>query len=93
MAKHNFTRKDILQIEKAESPEHARTLLLELIERSKLGTSKNPMMPRKTAFLKQRAHAHDTVERIAAIAWNMLLVGEGLGVKDSSYQRMMGSWK
>lgn len=86
---NNFTREDIAQIEAAESPEQARALLLALIERSKLGNSKRPMKVRKTAFLRQRAYAHDTVERIAAIAWNMLLVGEGMGVKDSSYQRMM----
>ena len=93
MKQCNFTREDIARIEASKSLEEARIHLLNLLEGSKLGKSENPMNPRKTAFLKHRAYAVNTVEKVAAIAWNMLLVGEGLGVKDSSYQRMLGSWK
>jgi hypothetical protein len=89
----NFTREDIAQIEAARTVEEARAQLLLLLERSSMGKSKTPMNPRKTAFLKHRAYAVSSVEKVAAIAWNMLLVGEGMGVKDSSYQRMMGSWR
>ena len=89
----NFTRENIARIEAAKSVDQARELLLDLLSNSAFGKSKNPMNPRKTAFLKQRAYAVNTIEKIAAIAWNMLLVGEGLGVKDSSYQKKLGSWR
>lgn len=89
----NFTREDIAFIEAAESVEAARNALLQLLERSSMGKSKNPMNPRKTAYLKQRAYAVGSIEKVAAIAWNMLLVGEGMGVKNSGYQKMMGSWR
>ena len=93
MKQSNFTREDIARIESAKSVEEARAALLELLEITKLGKSANPMNPRKTAFLKQRAYAVNTVEKVAAIAWNMLLVGEGMGVKDSNYQKNFGSWR
>jgi hypothetical protein len=89
----NFDREDIALIEASETVEEARKRLLGLLEGSKLGKSKNPMNPRKTAFLRHRAYAVDSVEKVAAIAWNMLLVGEGMGVKNSSYQKNFGSWR
>lgn len=89
----NFTRENIAEIESAKSVDQARKLLLDLLVKSAMGKSKNPMNPAKTSYLKRRAYAAPTVEKVAAIAWNMLLVGEGMGVKDSGYQKYFGSWR
>ncbi len=46
------------------------------------------MNPRKIAFLIERVNTRKTVDQVAAIGYNMILVGEGLGSATSSYQSL-----
>lgn len=85
----NFTSDDIKAIENSNSLQEAKERLLSILDGCSLGNSRNPIKPRKVAFLRQRVESRTTVDQVAAIGYNMLLVGEGMSV-DSSYQRLLG---
>jgi hypothetical protein len=83
MQVENFTVEQIKEIETAESVETARILMRSIIDTSSKG--KRPIKPAKRQYLlNQTARAKGVVD-VVAIAYNMLLAGEGLRSLDSTY--------
>jgi len=83
MSTVNFTVSQIKEIESAESVAVARVLLANIIESS--ASSKKPIKPAKRQYLLNQTRRARTVVDVAAIAYNMLLAGEGLRSLDSTY--------
>ena len=79
----NFTVEQIKEIENADSLQTARVLLNTIIENS--STGQRPIKPSKRQYLLNQVQGTRKILDVAAIAYNMLLAGEGLNVIGSKY--------
>lgn len=80
---NTFEVTDIKRIENATSVGEAREMLIEILDRSK--KSKRPIRAEKDLYLRRSIERAPDVMEVVAIAYNMLLAGEGLASLDSRY--------
>jgi hypothetical protein len=84
----NFTIDEVKAVEKSTTLESAKDYMISIINKAHPNVSEKPMNPRKIAFLIEQVNSRKTIDQIAAIGYNMILVGEGLGSATSSYQTL-----
>tara|TARA_B100000941_G_scaffold267803_1_gene224016 strand:- start:58 stop:342 length:285 start_codon:yes stop_codon:yes gene_type:complete len=92
MQQVNFDLEDIAKVQHAKSFTEAKSNFIKVIERSTVGKSKRPISPNKISYYKKRITELDSKLDLVSLFWNMYMVGEGLGVPNSSYQKNFNSW-
>ena len=90
---NNFTERDLKLVQDASSLENAQNIVLDILKNSQVGKSKSPINPNKIGFLTYQVKRAKTIEQVYGIILNMFLVGEGLGVRTGTYQKIMPSWQ
>ena len=84
----NFTMADVTNVLSMPTLADAKKAMKGIIENCSEQNSLQPMNPRKRAFLLHQIDTRHTVKEVGMIGVNMFLVGEGLGMKNSKYQKL-----
>jgi hypothetical protein len=81
----NFNQADVKKLESAADVDAAREMLNAIIE--KATTGEHVIKAEKANYLRRQVEGARSKADVIAIAWNMLLAGEGLASVNSKYQK------
>lgn len=84
--KHNFTREDLIPIERAKTLEEAQQMAMIVLDKMHPSISDHGIKPEKWFYLSRQINESRRKNNVLEIMFNILLAGEGLASVTSRYQ-------